>query len=217
MLVPNLCDRNCSIFKEKFAWLHCQLHFSLVETGQSKTFLGKYVIYYVYLIAVCLYFYRHFSFCRLICGLSHGSSNSSHTLTFSIRLPTFVSYRYIKLSTLLGDFLSTPKTSWRKCSWPAFETQWRRLSISYPNVAANSLLNTVLLPNYTPCMLSDGYIHEEATIRKKSGHVNQNSPNQIAEDKAYRIILFTWSFQLVDNSRNGIISVLLLGGGSAHP
>lgn len=115
MLVPNLCDQNISIFKEKLAWLHCQLNFSLVETGQSKTFLGKYVISYVYQTAACLFFYRHFNLCRLICGLSwFFKLCSSRTITFSIRLPTFVSYRYIMLSTLLGDFLSTPKTSWWK-------------------------------------------------------------------------------------------------------
>lgn len=80
MLVPHLCDRNCSIFKEKLAWLHCQLHFSLVEKGQSKTFLGKYVISYVYQTAACLFSHRHFNLCRLICGLSHGSSNNTRNI-----------------------------------------------------------------------------------------------------------------------------------------
>lgn len=73
MFVPNLCEQDCSIFKEKLAWLHCQLHFSLMETGQSKTFLRKSVISYVNQTAACLFFHRHFNLCRLICGLSHGS------------------------------------------------------------------------------------------------------------------------------------------------
>lgn len=44
------------------------------------------------------------------------------------------------------------------------------------------------------------------SIMEKSRSVNQISPNQITEDKAYPIILFTWSFELVDNSRNQIIT-----------